>query len=197
MNSYPKMLIIRNTVGGMICQAYKVETEKEVELLSKSARSNGFIVQEEHTDFCEETTPNWRNTKEWFEYSNGIESERAKGQRLVREILKNIRRDGPYWLGGYNDWLVSCYSLRNPEDLKGYTPIACWSELSNNMCKQWLVLLKDNDVFIDYLPGNAGGRGYGIKPIKVDTITYPSHIFDWIFKDVLARLNLDKQNSKV
>ena len=186
MREFPFMLVMRNSPSGMIWQAYRVENAKEVELLTKSATSNGFIVEQEDADYTDETSPGWRETKEWKDYLAGRLSERAKGQADAHEVLKNIRRDGPYWLDGYHDWLVSCFSLRNLSDLQGFTPIACWSEL-DVVCKQWMVCVKDGRFFVDYLPGDASGRGYGLKPVSAEEQNYPPHVFDWIFKDVIPK----------
>lgn len=179
------MLIMRNQIGGMIWQAYRVENEREAELLSRSAKHNGFIVQTEDVDYAEETTPEWRETQEWKDYLAGKLSPRAQGQERVREVLKPIRRDGPYWLGGYNDWLVSCFSLRDLDDLHGFTPIACWSELSDNQCKQWMVCVRNNNYYVDAHFGSDSGRGYGLKPTPADEQIYPPHVYDWIFKTVI------------
>jgi hypothetical protein len=186
-NVFPYMLIMRNSSGGMIWQAYSVQTEKEVELLTQSATRNGFLVQKEPDGYTDETTPGWRDSQEWKDYSAGRLSERAKGQEVVREVLKNIRRDGPYWLGGYKDWLIACFSIRNMDDLHGFTPLACWSELSGGMCKQWFVFKKDGQAYVDYFAGNVGNRGYGVKPVLATELTYPPHVFDWLFKDVLTK----------
>lgn len=66
--NYPYMLVIRNSYGGMIWQAYTVQNDKEVELLTRSARSRGFIVQTERAGYTEETTPGWRDTQGWQDY---------------------------------------------------------------------------------------------------------------------------------
>lgn len=178
------MLVMRNTPSGMIWQAYRVANEQEETILTKNAKSNGFIVQCEPPDYTKETTPNWRETSEWKECVTGKLSDRAKGQEAVREILKGIRRDGPYWLDGYKDWLVSCFSLRDPKDLNGFTPIACWSEL-DTVCKQWMVCVKDGEFYVDRLFGSDFGRGYGLKPKLAESQLYPPHVFDWLFKDVI------------
>jgi hypothetical protein len=95
-------------------------------------------------------------------------------------------------LGGYNDWLVCCFSLRGPEDLLGYTPIACYSELGKQLkdpnktaCVQYMVLVKDNEYFVDCNRGDVWGRGYGVKPELAESQSYPPHIYDWVFKDVI------------
>jgi len=182
------MLIMRNSVGGMIWQAYEVHDTKEVELLTKSATSNGFVVQQEEIGYTDETTLGWRDTQEWKDYRAG----RAEGQNQVREVLKGIRRDGPYWLGGYNDWLVCCFSLRNLDDLHGFMPIACWSELDSRQCKQWMVFTKNERFYIDQLFGGDSGRGYGVKPVMADSVLLPTHIFDWVFKDVIPKHKMSR-----
>jgi hypothetical protein len=63
---YPFMLIMRNSPGGMIWQAYEVYNEDEERILTKNANSNGFIVQKENTGYTEETSPGWRESKEWI-----------------------------------------------------------------------------------------------------------------------------------
>lgn len=59
------MLIMRNSPNGMIWQAYQVENETEVRILTSNARRNGFLVEQEKDDYAEETPPGWRNTPEW------------------------------------------------------------------------------------------------------------------------------------
>lgn len=60
---YPKTLIIRNHLGGMIWQVYHVETMREADILSSNATMNGFqaITLEDYQDDMEQTFPNWRN----------------------------------------------------------------------------------------------------------------------------------------
>lgn len=62
---YPKTLVIRNTVGGMIWQLYHVETEREAERLSIQATKNGFqgITLEDYQPKEKQTWPDWRETK--------------------------------------------------------------------------------------------------------------------------------------
>lgn len=189
---FPYMLIMRNSYGGCIWQAYEVRDEKEVELLTKTATHNGFLVQKEPAGYIDETTPGWRDSQEWKDYRAGKLSGRALGQQQCREILKDIRRDGPYWLGGYHDWLVSTFSLRSPDDLQGFTPIACWSEIiktqacPSGLCMQYMVCIKDGQYYVDVLgSGQHGINGYGLAPTLATEQTYPPHIYDWIFKDVL------------
>lgn len=59
--SYPKTLIIRNTLGGMIWQIYHVHNEEEVKILAANAYSKGFqaITLEDKTDDIE-TFLGWR-----------------------------------------------------------------------------------------------------------------------------------------
>jgi hypothetical protein len=61
---YPKSLIIRNTVGGMIWQVYTVEKLTEAEKLAVNATANGFfgITLEDFDEDQEETSPGWRDT---------------------------------------------------------------------------------------------------------------------------------------
>jgi len=63
-SDYPKTLIIRNHLGGMIWQVYHVEKEIEAERLSNNATKNGFeaITLEDHQPEQEETWPDWRET---------------------------------------------------------------------------------------------------------------------------------------
>jgi hypothetical protein len=63
--NYPKMLIMRNEVRGLIWQAYLVMDEQEERILTKNANINGFIVQQEPQGYTEETTPCWRESVEW------------------------------------------------------------------------------------------------------------------------------------
>lgn len=63
-DKYPKTLLIRNTVGGMIWQVYHVQNDKEAELLSTNAHKNAFLDRE-LTDYLdeEETFTDWRETE--------------------------------------------------------------------------------------------------------------------------------------
>jgi len=183
--NFPYMLVMRNSHSGCIWQSYRVENDKEVELLTSTARSDGFLVQKELADYTDETCPGWRNDAEWQARITGIPTEKQKKQQLVYDIMKTIKRNGPYWLSGYKDWLVSCYSIQYINDLQGFTPIACWSECSDDCCKQWLVCVKDGEFYMDKNFGTDRGRGYGLKPVPVESIIYPPHIFDWIFKTII------------
>jgi hypothetical protein len=61
-----RQLEIRNTHDGMIWQIYHVANPTEVEMLTWTARSNGFrscIVNPEILE--KETFPNWRETDVW------------------------------------------------------------------------------------------------------------------------------------
>lgn len=59
---YPKTLLIRNTVGGMIWQIYHVNNIHEANRLAANAAKNCFegISLEEHKPDQEETFPDWR-----------------------------------------------------------------------------------------------------------------------------------------
>lgn len=182
--TYPKQLIMRNTYGGMIWQAYTIENAEEETILTKNARSNGFMVQSEPVGYTDETSPGWRDDESWkkclLRYRNPNDPIILKEDKHYT-IFSKIKRDGPYWLGGYKDWLICCYSVRSINDLKGFTPIACYSEL-DGCCKQWLLCRKDGEYYIDRLFGTDGGRGYGLNPIKLDEQLLPSYIFDWVKK---------------
>lgn len=60
---YPKTLLIRNEVGGMIWQLYHVEKLIEAERLAENATNNGFygISLEDYQPSAEETFPGWRS----------------------------------------------------------------------------------------------------------------------------------------
>ena len=62
-DNYPKTLLIRNSVGGMIWQIYHVEERIEAVKLSKCANSNGFygITLEDYQPEHEQTWPDWRD----------------------------------------------------------------------------------------------------------------------------------------
>ena len=62
---YPKSLIIRNHLGGMIWQVYIVEKESEADKLSATATANGFqaITLENYDESHKETFPDWRETE--------------------------------------------------------------------------------------------------------------------------------------
>jgi len=183
--NFPYMLVMRNTRSGCIWQAYEVENDKEVQLLTESARSNCFFVNKELAGYTDETSPGWRNTPEWQSRITGVLTEEQKSQQLVYDILKTIKRDGPYWLSGYKDWLVCCYSIRDMGDMHGYMPIACWSEYSDKCFKQWLVCVKDGKFYVDKLFGTDHRCGYGLKIVPVESCDYPPHIYDWIFKTII------------
>ena len=61
---YPKTLLIRNTVGGVIWQVYHVEKEIEAQRLSTNANRHGFADREliDYDTNHEETYPGWRET---------------------------------------------------------------------------------------------------------------------------------------
>lgn len=63
--SFPKTLIIRNHLGGMIWQVYHVEKESEADKISSNATSNGFesITLEDYQPEMEQTWPDWRETE--------------------------------------------------------------------------------------------------------------------------------------
>lgn len=58
---FPKTLVIRNHVGGLIWQIYHVDNEYQAYYLAKNAKNKGFeeITLEDYNDY-EETFPNWR-----------------------------------------------------------------------------------------------------------------------------------------
>lgn len=62
--NFPKTLIIRNHLGGMIWQVYHVQKLSEAEKLSLNATMNGFeaITLEDYREDMEETWPDWRGT---------------------------------------------------------------------------------------------------------------------------------------
>lgn len=68
--NFPFQLIMRNTPEGCIWQCYEVQNDKEVELLTRTARANGFIVQHEPAGYSTETWPGWRDTEGWQSYLN-------------------------------------------------------------------------------------------------------------------------------
>ena len=59
---YPKTLVIRNNVGGMVWQIYQVDNIEQAFHLSKNAKRNAFegITLEDHQPSEGETFPNWR-----------------------------------------------------------------------------------------------------------------------------------------
>ena len=65
---YPYMLIMRNTPDGCIWQSYIVENDTEEHLITNSARSNGFLVNQEELGYTSETSPGWRETQDWKDY---------------------------------------------------------------------------------------------------------------------------------
>lgn len=63
-DKYPKTLIIRNHLGGMIWQVYHIQKESEAIKLANNAYRNGFqaITLEDHKPDMKETWPDWRQT---------------------------------------------------------------------------------------------------------------------------------------
>lgn len=64
IEEFPKTLVIRNHMGGMIWQIYHVQKENEAIKLSHNATMNGFeaITLENHQPEYQETWPDWRET---------------------------------------------------------------------------------------------------------------------------------------
>ena len=62
--NFPKTLIIRNHLGGMIWQVYHIQKLSEAENLSYNATINGFeaITLEDYQEDMEETWSDWRET---------------------------------------------------------------------------------------------------------------------------------------
>lgn len=62
--SYPKTLVIRNHLGGLIWQIYHVQKESEAIKLADNATKNGFeaITLENYQPDEEETWSDWRET---------------------------------------------------------------------------------------------------------------------------------------
>lgn len=60
-STFPKTLVIRNTIGGWIWQVYHVDSDQQAYYLAQGAKSKGFegrTLEDYHGD--EETFPNWR-----------------------------------------------------------------------------------------------------------------------------------------
>ena len=59
---YPKTLVIRNTIGGMIWQIYHVSNLRQAQYLARNAKDNVFHGRtlEDYQPNEEETFPNWR-----------------------------------------------------------------------------------------------------------------------------------------
>ena len=76
---YPKTLLIRNTVGGMVWQVYHVEKESEAMKLSDIATLNGFQDCEltDYKEKWEQTWPDWRET--------------SGGKEICRETEENSK----------------------------------------------------------------------------------------------------------
>ena len=45
-NNFPKTLLIRNTIGGLVWQVYHVINYSEAKLLSNNAKNNGFLYRQ-------------------------------------------------------------------------------------------------------------------------------------------------------
>lgn len=68
-DSWPKTLLIQNTLDGLVWQVYHVNNELEVSILSENAWNNDFEVQKliDFDDFhYKETWPGWRDTEGWY-----------------------------------------------------------------------------------------------------------------------------------
>jgi|WetSurMetagenome_2_1015567.scaffolds.fasta_scaffold55296_4 hypothetical protein len=58
---YPKSLMVRNSVGGMVWQHYRVRSKAEADALCANSWNNGFYGSTlEDNNPYEETYPNWR-----------------------------------------------------------------------------------------------------------------------------------------
>ena len=62
-----KQLLIRNTHDGMIWQVYNISDQREINILERNARANGFQSFEivSSADPYEETFPGWRDSIGW------------------------------------------------------------------------------------------------------------------------------------
>lgn len=71
-DNYPKTVIIRNHLGGMIWQVYHVQALYEAEKLATNATANGFqaITLEDYQPDMEQTAPNWREECNWLKPEN-------------------------------------------------------------------------------------------------------------------------------
>lgn len=85
---FPKTLLIRNTVEGMVWQVYHVDNEEQAYYLSKGAKDNGFQGRTlvDHTG-DEETFPNWR-----METARGL-VKLLPDYLAIKEGAKNIPTD--------------------------------------------------------------------------------------------------------
>ena len=179
--NYPKTLVIRNSYGGMIWQAYHIHNDEEKDILESNAQKHGFICFVKDYNYTDETSPGWRETNEWKECLGKRRNPEKFPENPIYSIFSKVKRYGPYWLSGYKDWLIFCYSVRSIDDLKGFEPIACYSELSKGCSRQWLICKKDGEFYIDKNFGNENRKcGYGLQPVKIDSNLYESHIYDWI-----------------
>ena len=162
------MLVMRNTPGGCIWQAYTVENNQEVELLTATAEKNAFLVERKPAGYTRETFPGWREAREWKDYRDGTPTPR----QALLDVLKGVRCEGPYWVGeGRIGWLANCFNLRNLKDLKGFKPISCWSGMKKKTephCFQYLVCTKNRRRYIDIRRGSDRVKGYGLKPKPLD-----------------------------
>lgn len=132
--------------------------------------------------------------KEFFDYLSKIDikhfhvsnsfQERHKrfyGQRAIREMFKNLPVHGQPCASE-----IDCiYSIRYLEDLHGYIPVAYAYDWEKNekgrkvKVKTYLVLEKDGKLYVDPF-----ANGYGVHPIPITDMVYPSEIFDFIFHNV-------------
>lgn len=64
---YPKTLMIRNHVGGLVWQVYHVRDKSEADRLGQNANGNGFwgSTLEDYQPDMEETWPDWREKCGW------------------------------------------------------------------------------------------------------------------------------------
>jgi len=63
-STYPKTVIVRNEIGGMVWQIYHVEKEEEASIINDNAHNNGFesVSLEDHQPELEQTWEDWRET---------------------------------------------------------------------------------------------------------------------------------------
>lgn len=69
-NNYPKTLLIRNEVGGMVWQLYHVPSLESAILLAYTSRTQGYEDQElvDYKPESEENYPEWDTSPEYSAY---------------------------------------------------------------------------------------------------------------------------------
>lgn len=100
-------------------------------------------------------------------------------EEKLKDIFENIILNGTHYSKEYKQWLRYCFLIRNLNDLKGFTPIACYSKTKDGHLTHWLVCVKDGKYFVD-INDNESPRHAGLHCKSFEEIKCPSHVYEWI-----------------